>query len=174
MKIQCVSMNTLFCAAIGRAGNTATTKLVVTRFTAEEGQVVENLTLDMTALAFDGDELAAHLGLDDLKGRPILFNNIETNGTYTFTYPVTVEELADLRKQVEEQNPGEEITDETLYAVILNAFADYSSPDRQSLWLASEGSWVVLSMTIDEAEPDTHYRYGLHPQHRTQRPQHTF
>ena len=59
-------------AAIGRAGNTATTKLVVTRFTAEEGQVVENLTLDMTALAFDGDELAAHLGLDDLKGRPIL------------------------------------------------------------------------------------------------------
>lgn len=55
-------MNTLFCAAIGRAGNTATTKLVVTRFTAEEGQVVENLTLDMTALAFDGDELAAHLG----------------------------------------------------------------------------------------------------------------
>ena len=34
-------------AAIGRAGNTATTKLVVTRFTAEEGQVVENLTLDI-------------------------------------------------------------------------------------------------------------------------------
>ena len=151
-------MNTLFCAAIGRAGNTATTKLVVTRFTAEEGQVVENLTLDMTALAFDGDELAARLGLDDLKGRPILFNNIETNGTYTFTYPVTVEELADLRKQVEEQNPGEEITDETLYAVILNAFADYSSPDRQSLWLASEGSWVVLSMTIDEAQKN--YKVG--------------
>ncbi len=145
-------------AAIGRAGNTATTKLVVTRFTAEEGQVVENLTLDMTALAFDGDELAAHLGVDDLKGRPILFNNIETNGTYTFTYPVTVEELADLRKQVEEQNPGEEITDETLYAVILNAFADYSSPDRQSLWLASEGSWVVLSMTIDEAQKN--YKVG--------------
>lgn len=142
-------------AAIGRAGNTATTKLVVTRFTAEEGQVVENLTLDMTALAFDGDELAAHLGLDDLKGRPILFNNIETNGTYTLTYPVTVEELADLRKQVEEQNPGEEITDETLYAVILNAFAAYSSPDRQSLWLASEGSWVVLSMTIDEAQKNS-------------------
>lgn len=142
-------------AAIGRAGNTATTKLVVTRFTAEEGQVVENLTLDMTALAFDGDELAAHLGLDDLKGRPILFNNIETNGTYTFTYPVTVKELVDLRKQVEEQNPGEEITDETLYAVILNAFADYSSPDRQSLWLASEGSWVVLSMTIDEAQKNS-------------------
>lgn len=145
-------------AAIGRAGNTATTKLVVTRFTAEEGQVVENLTLDMTALAFDGDELAAHLGIDDLKGRPILFNNIETNGTYTFTYPVTVKELADLRKQVEEQNPGEEITDETLYAVILNAFADYSSPDRQSLWLASEGSWVVLSMTIDEAQKN--YKVG--------------
>ena len=142
-------------AAIGRAGNTATTKLVVTRFTAEEGQVVENLTLDMTALAFDGDELAAHLGIDDLKGRPILFNNIETNGTYTLTYPVTVEELADLRKQVEEQNPGEEITDETLYAVILNAFADHSSPDRQSLWLASEGSWVVLSMTIDEAQKNS-------------------
>lgn len=142
-------------AAIGRAGNIATTKLVVTRFTAEEGQVVENLTLDMTALAFDGDELAAHLGIDDLKGRPILFNNIETNGTYTFTYPVTVKELADLRKQVEEQNPGEEITDETLYAVILNAFADYSSPDRQSLWLASEGSWVVLSMTIDEAQKNS-------------------
>ena len=142
-------------AAIGRAGNIATTKLVVTRFTAEEGQVVENLTLDMTALAFDGDELAAHLGIDDLKGRPILFNNIETNGTYTLTYPVTVEELADLRKQVEEQNPGEEITDETLYAVILNAFAAYSSPDRQSLWLASEGSWVVLSMTIDEAQKNS-------------------
>lgn len=145
-------------AAIGRAGNTATTKLVVTRFTAEEGQVVENLTLDMTALAFDGDELAAHLGVDDLKGRPILFNNIETNGTYTLAYPVTVEELADLRKQVEEQNPGEEITDETLYAVILNAFAAYSSPDRQSLWLASEGSWVVLSMTIDEAQKN--YKVG--------------
>lgn len=145
-------------AAIGRAGNTATTKLVVTRFTAEEGQVVENLTLDMTALAFDGDELAAHLGVDDLKGRPILFNNIETNGTYTLTYPVTVEELVDLRKQVEEQNPGEEITDETLYAVILNAFAAYSSPDRQSLWLASEGSWVVLSMTIDEAQKN--YKVG--------------
>ena len=145
-------------AAIGRAGNTATTKLVVTRFTAEEGQVGENLTLDMTALAFDGDELAAHLGVDDLKGRPILFNNIETNGTYTLTYPVTVEELADLRKQVEEQNPGEEITDETLYAVILNAFAAYSSPDRQSLWLASEGSWVVLSMTIDEAQKN--YKVG--------------
>lgn len=145
-------------AAIGRAGNTATTGLVVTRFTAEEGQVVENLTLDMTALAFDGDELAAHLGVDDLKGRPILFNNIETNGTYTLTYPVTVEELADLRKQVEEQNPGEEITDETLYAVILNAFAAYSSPDRQSLWLASEGSWVVLSMTIDEAQKN--YKVG--------------
>lgn len=145
-------------AAIGRAGNTATTKLVVTRFTAEEGQVVENLTLDMTALAFDGDELAVHLGVDDLKGRPILFNNIETNGTYTLTYPVTVEELADLRKQVEEQNPGEEITDETLYAVILNAFAAYSSPDRQSLWLASEGSWVVLSMTIDEAQKN--YKVG--------------
>lgn len=145
-------------AAIGRAGNTATTKLVVTRFTAEEGQVVENLTLDMTALAFDGDELAAHLDVDDLKGRPILFNNIETNGTYTLTYPVTVEELADLRKQVEEQNPGEEITDETLYAVILNAFAAYSSPDRQSLWLASEGSWVVLSMTIDEAQKN--YKVG--------------
>lgn len=142
-------------AAIGRAGNIATTKLVVTRFTAEEGQVVENLTLDMTALAFDGDELAAHLDIDDLKGRPILFNNIETNGTYTFTYPVTVKELADLRKQVEEQNPGEEITDETLYAAILNAFADYSSPDRQSLWLASEGSWVVLSMTIDEAQKNS-------------------
>lgn len=145
-------------AAIGRAGNTATTKLVVTRFTAEEGQVVENLTLDMTALAFDGDELAAHLGVDDLKGRPILFNNIETNGTYTLTYPVTVEELADLRKQVEEQNPDKEITDETLYTVILNAFADYSSPDRQSLWLASEGSWVVLSMTIDEAQKN--YKVG--------------
>lgn len=145
-------------AAIGRAGNTATTKLVVTRFTAEEGQVVENLTLDMTALAFDGDELAAHLGVDDLKGRPILFNNIETNGTYTLTYPVTVEELADLRKQVEEQNPDKEITDETLYAVILNAFAAYSSPDRQSLWLASEGSWVVLSMTIDEAQKN--YKVG--------------
>lgn len=145
-------------AAIGRAGNTATTKLVVTRFTAEEGQVVENLTLDMTALAFDGDELAAHLGIDDLKGRPILFNNIETNGTYTLTYPVTVEELADLRKQVEEQNPDKEITDETLYTVILNAFAAYSSPDRQSLWLASEGSWVVLSMTIDEAQKN--YKVG--------------
>lgn len=145
-------------AAIGRAGNTATTKLFVTRFTAEEGQVVENLTLDMTALAFDGDELAAHLGIDDLKGRPILFNSIETNGTYTLTYPVTVEELADLRKQVEEQNPGEEITDETLYAVILNAFAAYSSPDRQSLWLASEDSWVVLSMTIDEAQKN--YKVG--------------
>lgn len=145
-------------AAIGRAGNTATTKLFVTRFTAEEGQVVENLTLDMTALAFDGDELAAHLGIDDLKGRPILFNNIETNGTYTLTYPVTVEELADLRKQVEEQNPGEEITDETLYTVILNAFAAYSSPDRQSLWLASEDSWVVLSMTIDEAQKN--YKVG--------------
>ena len=62
---------------------------------------------------------------------------------------------SDLRKQVEEQNPGEEITDETLYAVILNAFADYSSPDRQSLWLASEGSWVVLSMTIDEAQKNS-------------------
>lgn len=145
-------------AAIGRAGNTATTKLVVTRFTAEEGQVVENLTLDMRALAFDGDELAAHLGVDDLKGRPILFNNIETNGTYTLTYPVTVEELADLRKQVEEQNPDKEITDETLYTVILNAFAAYSSPDRQSLWLASEGSWVVLSMTIDEAQKN--YKVG--------------
>lgn len=145
-------------AAIGRAGNTATTKLVVTRFTAEEGQVVENLTLDMTALAFDGDELAAHLGVDDLKGRPILFNNIETNGTYTLTYPVTVEELAELRKQVEEQNPDKEITDETLYTVILNAFAAYSSPDRQSLWLASEGSWVVLSMTIDEAQKN--YKVG--------------
>ena len=145
-------------AAIGRAGNTATTKLVVTRFTAEEGQVVENLTLDMTALAFDGDELAAHLGVDDLKGRPILFNNIETNGTYTLTYPVTVEELADLRKQVEEQNPDKEITDETLYTVILNAFAAYSSPDRQSLWLASEGSWVVFSMTIDEAQKN--YKVG--------------
>lgn len=145
-------------AAIGRAGNTATTKLFVTRFTAEEGQVVENLTLDMTALAFDGDELAAHLGVDDLKGRPILFNNIETNGTYTLTYPVTVEELADLRKQVEEQNPDKEITDETLYTVILNAFAAYSSPDRQSLWLASEGSWVVLSMTIDEAQKN--YKVG--------------
>lgn len=145
-------------AAIGRAGNTATTKLVVARFTAEEGQVVENLTLDMTALAFDGDELAAHLGVDDLKGRPILFNNIETNGTYTLTYPVTVEELADLRKQVEEQNPDKEITDETLYTVILNAFAAYSSPDRQSLWLASEGSWVVLSMTIDEAQKN--YKVG--------------
>ena len=145
-------------AAIGRAGNTATTKLGVTRFTAEEGQVVENLTLDMTALAFDGDELAAHLGVDDLKGRPILFNNIETNGTYTLTYPVTVEELADLRKQVEEQNPDKEITDETLYTVILNAFAAYSSPDRQSLWLASEGSWVVLSMTIDEAQKN--YKVG--------------
>lgn len=145
-------------AAIGRAGNTATTKLVVTRFTAEEGQVVENLTLDMTALAFDGDELAAHLGVDDLKGRPILFNNIETNGTYTLTYPVTVEELADLRKQVEEQNPDKEITDETLYTVVLNAFAAYSSPDRQSLWLASEGSWVVLSMTIDEAQKN--YKVG--------------
>ena len=145
-------------AAIGRAGNTATTKLVVTRFTAEEGQVVENLTLDMTALAFDGDELAAHLGVDDLKGRPILFNNIETNGTYTLTYPVTVEELADLRKQVEEQNPDKEITDETLYTVILNAFAAYSSPDRQSLWLASEGSWGVLSMTIDEAQKN--YKVG--------------
>lgn len=145
-------------AAIGRAGNTATTKLVVTRFTAEEGQVVENLTLDMTALAFDGDELAAHLGVDDLKDRPILFNNIETNGTYTLTYPVTVEELADLRKQVEEQNPDKEITDETLYTVILNAFAAYSSPDRQSLWLASEGSWVVLSMTIDEAQKN--YKVG--------------
>lgn len=84
-----------------------------------------------------------------------MFNNIETNGTYTLTYPVTVEELADLRKQVEEQNPGEEITDETLYAVILNAFAAYSSPDRQSLWLASEGSWVVLSMTIDEAQKNS-------------------
>lgn len=145
-------------AAIGRAGNTATTKLAVTRFTAEEGQVVENLTLDMTVLAFDGDELAAHLGVDDLKGRPILFNNIETNGTYTLTYPVTVEELADLRKQVEEQNPDKEITDETLYTVILNAFAAYSSPDRQSLWLASEGSWVVLSMTIDEAQKN--YKVG--------------
>lgn len=66
--------------------------------------------------------------------------------------------MADLRKQVEEQNPGEEITDETLYAVILNAFAAYSSPDRQSLWLASEGSWVVLSMTIDEAQKN--YKVG--------------
>lgn len=145
-------------AAIGRAGNTATTKLFVTRFTAEEGQVVENLTLDMTTLAFDGDELAAHLGVDELKGTPILFNNIETNGTYTLTYPVTVEELADLRKQVEEQNPDKEITDETLYAVVLNALSAYSSPDRQSLWLASEGSWVMLSMTIDEAQKN--YKVG--------------
>lgn len=145
-------------AAIGRAGNTATTKLFVTRFTAEEGQVVENLTLDMTTLAFDGDELAAHLGVDELKGTPILFNNIETNGTYTLTYPVTVEELADLRKQVEEQNPDKEITDETLYAVVLDALSAYSSPDRQSLWLASEGSWVMLSMTIDEAQKN--YKVG--------------
>ena len=138
-------------AAIGRAGNTSTSQLVVERFTAEQGQVVENLTLDMTALSFDGDELAAHLGMDDLKGRPILFNNIETNGTYTLTYPVTVEELADLRKQVEEQNPDKEITDETLYTVILNSFSSYCSTEKQSLWLASEGSWVMLSMTIDEA-----------------------
>lgn len=145
-------------AAIGRAGNTATTQLVVERFTAEQGQVVENLTLDMTTLAFDGDELAAHLGVDELKGTPILFNNIETNGTYTLTYPVTVEELADLRKQVEEQNPDKEITDETLYAVVLNALSAYSSPDRQSLWLASEGSWVMLSMTIDEAQKN--YKVG--------------
>ena len=145
-------------AAIGRAGNTATTQLVVERFTAEQGQVVENLTLDMTTLAFDGDELAAQLGVDELKGTPILFNNIETNGTYTLTYPVTVEELADLRKQVEEQNPDKEITDETLYAVVLNALSAYSSPDRQSLWLASEGSWVMLSMTIDEAQKN--YKVG--------------
>ena len=109
-------------------------------------------------MAFDGDELAAHLGVDELKGTPILFNNIETNGTYTLTYPVTVEELADLRKQVEEQNPDKEITDETLYAVVLNALSAYSSPDRQSLWLASEGSWVMLSMTIDEAQKN--YKVG--------------
>lgn len=74
------------------------------------------------------------------------------------TYPVTVEELADLRKQVEEQNPDKEITDETLYTVILNAFSAYSSPNRQSLWLAKEGSWVMLSMTVDEAQKN--YKVG--------------
>lgn len=138
-------------AAIGRAGNTATTKLFVTRFTAEEGQVVENLTLDITALAFDGDEMAAHLGSDELKGNALLFDHIETNGTYTFTYPFTTDELADLRSQFEEQNPGVEFTDEEFYGVLINTFVSYCSTDRTSLWFASEGSWMVLSMTIDEA-----------------------
>lgn len=145
-------------AAIGRAGNTATTQLVVERFTAEQGQVVENLTLDITTLAFDGDEMAAHLGSDDLKGNPLLFDHIETNGTYTFTYPFTTDELADLRSQVEEQNPGVEFTDEEFYEVLINAYASYCSTDRMTLWYVSEGSWVVLSMTIDEAQQN--YKVG--------------
>lgn len=145
-------------AAIGRAGNTATTQLVVERFTAEQGQAVENLTLDITTLAFDGDEMAAHLGSDDLKGNPLLFDHIETNGTYTFTYPFTTDELADLRSQVEEQNPGVEFTDEEFYEVLINAYASYCSTDRMTLWYVSEGSWVVLSMTIDEAQQN--YKVG--------------
>lgn len=143
---------------LGRAGNTATTQLVVERFTAEQGQVVENLTLDITTLAFDGDEMAAHLGSDDLKGSPLLFDHIETNGTYTYTYPFTTDELADLRAQVEEQNPGVEFTDEEFYEVLINAYASYCSTDRMSLWYVSEGSWVVLSMTIDEAQQN--YKVG--------------
>lgn len=140
-------------AAIGRAGNTATTQLFVTRVTAEEGQVVKDLTLDVTTLAFDGDELAAHLGNDRLEGGPILFHNIETNGTYTYTYPLTPEELDKYRKDAVEQNPGLEFTDEELYVAILKAYADYgyASPNKYDFWSVPEGKYIVLSMTVDEA-----------------------
>lgn len=145
-------------AAIGRAGNTATTGLVVERFTVERGQVITDLTMDLTSLAFDGDKLAEHLGEPSIAGYPILFNNIETNGIYTATYPFAKGELSELKAMFDSMYPGE--SEETFYMFIFSQLAGYCSYDKQSLWMMYEqGSYEVLCMATDEAQEN--YKFGI-------------
>lgn len=145
-------------AAIGRAGNTATTGLVVERFTVERGQVITDLTMDLTSLAFDGDKLAEHLGEPSIAGYPILFNNIETNGIYTATYPFAKGELSELKAMFDSMYPGE--SEETFYMFMFNQVADYCSYNKQSLWMMNEqGSYEVLCMATDEAQEN--YKFGI-------------
>lgn len=145
-------------AAIGRAGNTATTGLVVERFTVERGQVITDLTMDLTSLAFDGDKLAEHLGEPSIAGYPILFNNIETNGIYTATYPFAKGELSELKAMFDSMYPGE--SEETFYMFIFSQVADYCSYNKQSLWMMNEqGSYEVLCMATDEAQEN--YKFGI-------------
>lgn len=145
-------------AAIGRAGNTATTGLVVERFTVERGQVITDLTMDLTSLAFDGDKLAEHLGEPSIAGYPILFNNIETNGIYTATYPFAKGELSELKAMFDSMYPGE--SEETFYMFIFSQVADYCSYYKQSLWMMNgQGSYEVLCMATDEAQEN--YKFGI-------------
>lgn len=145
-------------AAIGRAGNTATTGLVVERFTVERGQVITDLTMDLTSLAFDGDKLAEHLGEPSIAGYPILFNNIETNGIYTATYPFAKGELSELKAMFDSMYPGE--SEETFYMFMFSQVADYCSYNKQSLWMMNEqGSYEVLCMATDEAQEN--YKFGI-------------
>ena len=145
-------------AAIGRAGNTATTGLVVERFTVERGQVITDLTMDLTSLAFDGDKLAEHLGEPSIAGYPILFNNIETNGIYTATYPFAKGELSELKAMFDSMYPGE--SEETFYMFIFSQVADYCSYNKQSLWMMNgQGSYEVLCMATDEAQEN--YKFGI-------------
>lgn len=145
-------------AAIGRAGNTATTGLVVERFTVERGQVITDLTMDLTSLAFDGDKLAEHLGEPSIAGYPILFNNIETNGIYTATYPFAKGELSELKAMFDSMYPGE--SEETFYMFMFSQVADYCSYNKQSVWMMNEqGSYEVLCMATDEAQEN--YKFGI-------------
>lgn len=145
-------------AAIGRAGNTATTGLVVERFTVERGQVITDLTMDLTSLAFDGDKLAEYLGEPSIAGYPILFNNIETNGIYTATYPFAKGELSELKAMFDSMYPGE--SEETFYMFMFSQVADYCSYNKQSLWMMNEqGSYEVLCMATDEAQEN--YKFGI-------------
>lgn len=145
-------------AAIGRAGNTATTGLVVERFTVERGQVITDLTMDLTSLAFDGDKLAEHLGEPSIAGYPILFNNIETNGIYTATYPFAKGELSELKAMFDSMYPGE--SEETFYMFMFSQVADYCSYNKQSLWMMNgQGSYEVLCMATDEAQEN--YKFGI-------------
>lgn len=145
-------------AAIGRAGDTATTGLVVERFTVERGQVITDLTMDLTSLAFDGDKLAEHLREPSIAGYPILFNNIETNGIYTATYPFAKGELSELKAMFDSMYPGE--SEETFYMFIFSQVEDYCSYNKQSLWMINEqGSYEVLCMARDEAQEN--YKFGI-------------
>lgn len=113
-------------AAIGRAGNTVTTQMFITRFTTSEA---EELQMELTTLAFDGDELAAHLGDSELAGSPWVLHNVATNGMYALTLAFEKNYIDQVRAGLEAE-VGPVSDEDFCYALIVSNIdnADMGSP----------------------------------------------
>lgn len=141
-------------AAMGRAGNTMTTKAFITRFTTSDR--VE-LQLDLTTLAFDGDELASYMENPDIAGDPWIFHHIVTNGKYTLTLAASKEELDQIRASYEAQ-VGKPVSDDQFYYELIIANLPYTSMNSDCWYQVTEGETLRV---VTLASKDTNLTYSV-------------